>query len=64
MNNNAMTKKSTIKIKETATGKANVGFRRTDGVIMSGEKYFAELKKNGYTIEQTENGIIITPPSK
>lgn len=60
MNDNALTKKSTIKIKKTYTGKANAGFRKTDGVIMPQDKYYAELLKNGYTIEFTKYGVLIS----
>lgn len=64
MNPNALKNKSNFNLKKTATGKANVGFRKTDGVITSNEEYYAELKKNGYKIEFTPNGVLITPPNK
>lgn len=67
MNDNALKGKSTIKIKETYTGALpkNVGYPRgMDGYIMPQEEYFAELEKNGYTIERTKNGILISPPIK
>jgi hypothetical protein len=59
MNNNAMTKKSKMIIK-TATGKARMGFRKTDGYIMSDERYYAELEKAGYKVEFTKSGVIIS----
>lgn len=67
MNDNALTKKSTIKIKKTYCGPLpkNVGYPRgMDGYIMPQEEYLSELEKNGYTIERTKNGILITPPIK
>jgi hypothetical protein len=59
MNPNAFNQKRNAKIK-TETGKARCGFRKTDGVIMPQEVYLAELKKNGYKIEKTKNGILIS----
>ena len=59
MNPNALNQKRNEKTK-TATGKAKCGFRKTDGVIMPQDVYFAELKKNGYKIEKTKNGILIS----
>ena len=43
---------------------SGVGFRKTDGVIVSNDVYLAKLESKGYTVERTPNGIIITPPSK
>ena len=62
MNQNALKGESTIEVKETMTGGLpdSIGFAKTDGYIMSNEEYFSELKKNGYTIEFTEHGIIIS----
>jgi len=62
MNKNALTKKSTIKIEKTATGKTGrgVGFKKTDGVVMDKEEYYNELRKNGFKIEFTKNGVIIS----
>lgn len=62
MNDNAFSKKSSIKVTKTASGKIpdSVGFSRTDGVIMPQEEYFRQLEENGYTIERTPNGIFIS----
>lgn len=63
MNDNALKGKSTIKIKETYTGALpkNVGYPRgMDGYIMPQQEYYAELRKNGYTIEFTKKGVIIS----
>lgn len=60
MNKNALKGESTIEINETATGKARVGFRKTDGVPMSREEYYRELEKNGYKVEKTKNGVFIS----
>lgn len=62
MNDNAFNKKSTIKVKKTASGKIpdNVGFSRTDGVIMPLEEQLAEMERNGLKVERTPNGILIT----
>jgi hypothetical protein len=63
MNDNALKKKSSIKIKETYCGALpkNVGFPRgMDGYIMPKEEYYAELKKNGYKVEFTKHGIFIS----
>lgn len=62
MNDNAFNKESSIKITKTESGKIpdNVGFSRTDGVIMPLEKELDELRKNGYIVERTPNGILIT----
>lgn len=60
MNNNALKGDSTIEIKETYCGPMHgVGFSKTDGYIMPREEYYEELRKNGYTIEFTKNGVII-----
>jgi hypothetical protein len=59
MNPNALNQKRNEKTK-TETGKSRCGFRKTDGVIMSKEVYYAELKKNGYKIEKLKNGILIS----
>lgn len=62
MNGNALKGKSTIEVKETKTGGLpdSIGFSRTDGWIMSQKEYYAELKKNGYKVERTKHGVIIT----
>lgn len=66
MNPNALKNKSNFKIEKTYTGAMakNVGFRKTDGVIKPKEEYYNELRKNGYTIEFTPNGVLVTPPNK
>lgn len=62
MNDNAFSKKSSIKVKKTMTGKIpdNVGFSKTDGPIMPLEEELKLLEKNGFVIERTPDGIIIT----
>lgn len=60
MNSNALKKKSSIKIEKTATGKCRCGFRKTDGYIMSQEERYAELRRNGYTIEVTDKGVFVS----
>lgn len=62
MNGNALKGKSTIKVKETKTGGLHdgIGFSRTDGWIMSQDEHYAELEKNGYKVERTKLGVIIT----
>lgn len=60
MNSNALKKKSSIKIEKTATGKCRCGFRKTDGYIMPQEERYAELRRNGYTIEVTDKGVFIS----
>lgn len=60
MNKNALKRKSTIKIEKTATGKCKCGFRKADGYIMPQDEYYAELRKNGYTIEFTNKGVFIS----
>lgn len=57
MNKNAMTNRSTIKLK-TATGKSRCGFRKSDGYILS--DYHAELVRNGFKVQFTSQGIIVT----
>ena len=59
MNDNALTKKSTIKLK-TSTGKCRCGFRKADGYIMPKAEYYAELKRNGYRVEFTKNGVFVS----
>lgn len=60
MNENALKGTSTIEIKETATGKARIGFRKTDGVQMDKEEYYRELEANGYKVERTKFGVFIS----
>jgi hypothetical protein len=62
MNKNAFTKRSTIKVKKTMTGKIpdNIGFSKTDGYIMPQYERLKQLEKNGFTIEKTPDGIFIT----
>jgi len=62
MNDNAFNKKSSIKIKKTASGKIpdNIGFSKTDGYIMPLDEHLKELERNGFVIERTPNGILIT----
>lgn len=62
MNENAFSKKSSIKVRKTMTGPLHdsVGFSRTDGPIMPLDEQLADMVRNGYNVERTENGIIIT----
>lgn len=62
MNDNAFSKKSSIKVKKTKSGKIpdNVGFSKTDGPIMPLEQELKLLEENGFVIERTPNGILIT----
>ena len=62
MNDNAFNKKSTIKVKKTASGKIpdSVGFSRTDGPIMPLDEQLADMERNGLIVERTPNGIIIS----
>jgi hypothetical protein len=64
MNDNALTKKSTIIIKETYCGKIpqSMGFKKTDGVIQDKEKYYKQLQKQGFIVERTKYGVFITNP--
>jgi hypothetical protein len=66
MNNNAMTKKSNIKITKTVTGKIpdNVGFSKTDGYMMPLEEELSILEGKGFTVDRTPDGIFIDPPSR
>jgi len=53
-------------MKNTVTktgGMHATGFRKPDGVIMETSEYDKKLLAKGYTIEQTPNGKIYTPPS-
>ena len=34
------------------------------GKIYDKEEYYSKLKAKGYTIEFTNNGVIVTPPKK
>lgn len=62
MNDNAFNKKSSIKVKKTESGKIpdNVGFSKTDGYIMPIEEELKRLEDNGFVIERTPDGILIT----
>lgn len=62
MNGNALKGKSTIEVKETKCGGLHdgIGFSRTDGWIMSQDEHYAELERNGYKVERTNHGVIIT----
>lgn len=63
MNENALKKKSSIKIKQTYCGALpkGVGFPRgMDGYMMPKEDYYAELLKNGFDVEYTPNGVFVT----
>lgn len=63
MNDNALTKKSTIKIKETYCGPiVNTGVRNLDGPIQDKEKYYKKLEKQGFIVERTKHGVFITNP--
>lgn len=59
MNDNALTKRSTIKITKTDCGQCKCGFSKTDGVTMSDKEYYRLLKQNGYTVEKTKHGVFI-----
>lgn len=52
------------KKQKTSTGKSGMGFRKTDGIIESKEKYYSELEKNGYNVEHTPHGVIVTKKIK
>jgi hypothetical protein len=62
MNDNAFSKKSSIVVTKTESGKIpdNVGFSRTDGYIMPLDDQLKAMEKNGLIIEKTPNGIFIT----
>jgi hypothetical protein len=66
MNENAFSRKSSIKIKETLTGQLHdsVGFSKTDGYIMSQEEHLSTLERNGFLVERTPDGILITKISQ
>jgi hypothetical protein len=66
MNDNAFNKKSSIKVKKTLTGPLHdsVGFSKTDGPITPLDEQLKEMEKNGYLVERTPNGIIITKKVK
>lgn len=65
MNDNAMTKPSTIKIKKTSTAKIpdNVGFPKFtgEGYQQPLDEQLSSMEKNGYKVERTSKGILITP---
>lgn len=63
MNENALKGKSTIKVRKTYCGALpkNVGYPRgMDGYILPKQEYYNELKKNGYEVEFTDNGVFVT----
>lgn len=65
MNNNAMTSPSTIKVKETITGglHSSVGFPgfQEEGYVQSQEERVESLKANGFDVDITDKGILVTP---
>lgn len=65
MNNNAMKSKSTIKVKETATGGLHdsVGFPgfKEEGYVQSLDDQLDAMESNGFDVEETSQGIFITP---
>lgn len=40
----------------------SVGFSKTDGPITPLETQLEDMSKNGYNVERTNKGILITPP--
>jgi hypothetical protein len=44
------------------TGKImdSVGYNGASGYTMSNKKYYAMLKRNGYKVKQTKDGVFIT----
>lgn len=37
----------------------SVGYKGVSGETVSDEKYFAELKRNGYEVKHTKRGVLI-----
>ncbi len=37
----------------------SVGYKGVSGYTVSDEKYFAELKRNGYEVKHTKKGVLI-----
>lgn len=64
MNSNALSRKSSIRIKKTYCGRISnsVGFSKTDGITKDKEIYLISLMVKGYIVEKTPHGIIITNP--
>lgn len=63
MNENALRSNSSIKISETYCGALpkSIGYPRgMDGYIMTKEEYYTELRKNGFEVEITPNGVFVT----
>lgn len=65
MNPNAMTKPSSIKVTKTSSGAipANVGFSSGKGeaTFLPLNEQLESMERNGFTVEKTLNGILITP---
>jgi len=38
----------------------SVGYKGVSGNTVSDEKYFAELKRNGYEVKHTKRGVLIS----
>ena len=51
-----------IVIKKTNVGKVaqGVGFTKTSGVIADKEKYYEKLKRNGYLVTKTKEGVFVS----
>lgn len=64
MNQNALKSKSTIKVTKTATGALHnsVGFPgfKEEGYVQPLELQLASMERNGYQVEHTPNGILVT----
>ncbi len=64
MNKNALTKKSTIKVKKTATGGLHdsVGFSpfKGEGYVQPLKQQLGSMASNGLKIEHTPEGILVT----
>jgi len=50
--------------KSTTKSSLHTGVAQLSGVIMSKDKREAELLRRGFTIERTNLGVIISPPTK
>ena len=66
MNQNAFQKESTIKVKQTTSGKLHdsVGFsagKGEGGYTQPLNEQLDAMKSNGFQVEKTPKGILITP---